>query len=161
MRGFHFRLEPLLSLRRHREQTLQVQLAETQRLLEGELERRDAIRGEIVEETGRLAGYHEKGPLDMEKLNLECSYLAVLERQLENQEAVVDKLTRRVTEERAAVLQASREKKVLEKLRESLLLAFAREEARKEMKGAEEAATTQHVRRRQEQEGVLDQYGEQ
>ncbi len=159
MRGFAFRLEPLLSLRRHREQMLQVQLAESQRVMEAETVRLEAIRREIEDQARQSTRHHEKGPLDMEKLNLESSYLAVLERRLESQEALVDKLSRRVAEEREAVLQASREKKALERLRETLLLAFAREEARKELKDAEEVATTQHVRRQREQEGFAEQYG--
>jgi len=160
MRGFAFRLEPLLSLRRHREQTLQLQLAQSQRMLEEQNGRLEAIRAEMRNRAGHLAKHHEKGPLDMERLNLEWSYLAVLERRLEEQVVVVDQLARRVAEEREAVLEASKEKKALEKLREALLVAFAREEARREMKDAEEVATTRHVRRSQGQEGGDEQSGQ-
>ncbi len=147
-------MEPLLALRRHREQTLQVQLAESQRALEEATDRVEAIQAEMSSQAERLAKYQGKGHLDMDRLNLESSYLAVLERKLDDEVALVDRLAQRTAEDREAVLHASREKKALERLRETLLLSFAKEEVRKELKDAEEVATTRHVRRQQEEQGV-------
>ncbi len=151
MRGFHFRLDPLLALRRHKEQTFQLQLAESQRALEEAADRAVALESEIKELSARLAEFQGKGTLDLDRLDLESSYLAILERRLEEQLSLADQLTQRVAQDRESVLQASREKKSLEKLRESLMLAFAREESQKELKGAEEIATSRYVRRHRDQ----------
>ncbi len=149
MKGFQFRLEPVLNLRRHREETLQIQLAESQRTLDREIRRLRDLEAEMSDHTQRLARAQALGPLDIDRLQRESLYLALLERRLEEQRSTVEKQSRRVDEDREAVLQASRERKALEKLREALLLSFAREEARKEQKTAEDLATARHVRRQQ------------
>jgi len=154
MRGFTFRLEPLLSLRRHREQTLQLKLAESQRALERERSELQRLREEIRARSASLHQQQGRGPLDMGRVSMESAYLILLEGRVAEQEVLVEKLARQVDGDREAVLEAAKEKKALERLREVQLVAFARAEARKEMKAAEEVATTRHVRRSREQEEV-------
>ncbi|MHB0870616.1 MAG: flagellar export protein FliJ [Chloroflexota bacterium] len=154
MKGFHFRLDPVLTLRRHKEESLQVQLARSQRALEAEVGRLEALRWELKSQAVRLASQQTRGPLDMDQLNRGSAYLAGLESRIEGQSEAVESHRRQVEQDREAVLQASREKKAMEKLREALLIAFAREEVRKEQKGAEEMATTRYVRRQQGRELV-------
>lgn len=152
MKGFRFRLDPVLTLRRHKEETLQVQLARSQRALEAEVGRLEALKWELKSQAERLASQQTRGPLDMDRLNRGSAYLADLASRIEGQAEAVERCRRVVEQDREAVLQASREKKAMEKLREALLIAFAREEARKEQKGAEEMATTRYVRRQQGRE---------
>ncbi len=154
MKGFRFRLEPVLTLRRHREETLQVQLAESQRAMDAEVARREAIKFELGRHVERMARQQARGPLDVDGLNRDSAYQVALEQRLARQAEVIARLARQVAEDREAVLKASRDKKAMEKLREALLVAFAREEARKEQKAAEETATSRHVRRQQGREFV-------
>lgn len=154
MRGFTFRLEPLLSLRRHREQTLQVKLAESQMALDRERSRLQRLREEIRARSASLSRQQGKGSLDMVRVSMESEYLVFLEGLVAQQATLVERLARQVDADREAVLEAAKEKKALERLREVQLVAFARAEARKEMKAAEEVATTRHVRRSRELEEV-------
>lgn len=154
MKGFRFRLEPVLTLRRHKEESLQVKLAESRRALETEAACLEALQGEMSLQKDRLASDLARGPLDTDRLHRESVYLGLLERRIQDQAGRVKKLADQVAEDREAVLQASREKKALQRLRETMLLSFAREEARKEQKVAEEMATTRHSRQLLAQENV-------
>lgn len=154
MKGFHFRLEPVLTLRRHKLESLQVRLAESQRALDDAVARLEALRQELRMQTERLSRQQGRGPLDVAQLDRDSAYLSGLERRIRSQTQVVEERRRRVEEDMEAVLQASREKKAMEKLREALLMAYAREESRKELKTAEEVATVRHVRRQQSREYV-------
>jgi len=145
VRGFHFRLEPVLTLRRHKEDALQCQLAESQRDLKLEVTRREMQEEEKRSQTERLAGYQLPGALDMDRLCIETNYQTVLEHRIEEKESLIRHMGVRLEEHRQAVLAASRDRKILERLKETLMVSFAREQARKEQKVAEEVATTRHV----------------
>ncbi len=146
MKGFHFRLDPILTLRRHREETLQIKLAESQRALEHEMSVLQSIRDEIDRQIERSARRQTRGPLDLGMLQQESAYQVALERRQEEHLLRVEECRAKVAEDRTAVLVASREKKALETLRGARLLSFVREEAHKEQKGTEDVATTRYVR---------------
>lgn len=151
MKGFRFRLEPVLTLRRHKEDALQVKLAESRRALELEKARRELLEAERLSQLERLATYQAPGPLDLDRLCREVDYRTVIEHRIVEKDEVIEGLAVRVEEDRQAVLAASRDRKALEKLRETMMLSFARELARKEQKAAEEAATIRHVFRQMTQ----------
>jgi len=154
MRGFTFSLESVLSLRRHREESLQWQLAETERALEAETARLRELDLEIRSYSRRIAGYQAMGPLDVNGLLLESGYLSELERQRAEQARVVERLAQRVAEAREALVRAARDKRAIETVREVLLLAFMRETARAEQKSADEMATVRHVWRQSSSPGT-------
>lgn len=145
MKGFRFRLESVLTIRRHKEDALQCQLADSRRALELEKARRDLLEAERLSQVERLAGYQTPGSLDLDRLCREVDYQTVLEHRIVEKERLVEDLGVQVEADRQAVLAASRDRKALEKLRETLLLSFAREQSRKEQKASEEAATIRYV----------------
>ncbi|HEX2924169.1 MAG TPA: flagellar export protein FliJ [Chloroflexota bacterium] len=145
MKGFRFRLEPVLTLRRHKEDALQCKLADSRRALDSEKVRRDLLECEKRSQLERLASYQAPGLLDLDRLCREVDYRTVLEQRIIEKEQAIDELGARVEEDRQAVLAAARDRKALEKLRETLMVSYAREQGRKEQKNAEEAATIRHV----------------
>ena len=155
MRGFRFRMETILALRKQREELLQRQLADSQRALAAEEQRLQLIDEALKSQTKSFAELQMPGPLDMGRIRLESVRLAALESELSAQAGRVEREQKRVAEDREALLQASREKKALEKLRETLMLSFLHETARKEQKSLEEAATVRHVLRQMDRVSSL------
>ncbi len=147
MRGFNFRLDSVLKLRRHREESLQRRLADLQRTLDQETARLKSIEDERRIQVERLATQQETGPLDVHSLWLSSSYLMELELRLQHQARLVDALNKDVADAREAVIRASQDKKALETMREGLLQTYEKEATRKEQKVADEVATTRHLLR--------------
>ena len=148
MKGFRFRLEPVLSLREQREESLQSRLAESTRALERDVARLQQIDREIQRQMVHLAETYGGGALDLDEISRDNSYLHSLEQQRAHQKAVIAERTGQVEADRAAVLQASKEKKTLEKLRENMLGAFSQQVDRRENGATEEIASVRHLLRR-------------
>ena len=147
MKGFHFRLEAVLAVRKHREEALQCELAEAQRVLDAEIVELGSIAAEIRERARTSIRGRQLGPVDVSVLAVEDSYQDLLRRRLVGQTARVEQQKQRVSEARDMLLQASRDKKALETYRENALVSFAKEMSRKEQRGAEETAGVLHLLR--------------
>ncbi|MGI5836051.1 MAG: flagellar export protein FliJ [Chloroflexota bacterium] len=147
MKGFRFRLEPVLSVRHHREEMLQRKLAESQRLLDAERSKYESIKRSIQEGVARYCSGVQPGKLNIGEICLESEYLRYLERELIAQQQQVEIQERRVAKDLNALLQASRDRKALERLKENQQLAYYRELTHKEQNRAEEAAITRHLLR--------------
>ena len=145
MKGFHFRLESVLSLRRHKEEMRQTRLAQSLRSLEAEKNRLESIENNLKMGLARLAANVQPGELDIGAIGLESSYLQHMEAELREQRKRVEAWERQVAEDIDALLKASRDRKALEKLKESWKTAFLREATRKEQNGAEEIAMTRYL----------------
>mgnify|MGYP005853734915 FL=1 len=144
-------MQPVLALRRHKEETLRRKLADSERVLGAEMENLRRIDLEIKAQLDGIAERRGPGPLDLDGLSLGSEYLTTLERRLDDQAERVGRLSKEVEENRVAVLQASREKKSLERLRRIRLEDFTRETNRSEQKVAEETASTRHLLRQRQQ----------
>lgn len=126
---------------------LQRQLAESQRLLDVERSRYESIETSLRNGLVRFDRKVQPGELDMGTVCLESQYLKQTEIQLEKQKQRVEAQDRRVAEDLNALLQASMDRKALEKLKENMQLTFHRELAQKEQNRSEEAAITRHLLR--------------
>lgn len=147
MKGFRFRLEAVLAVRKHREETLQCELAEAQRVLEAEMAALESITAEMRERALNSVRGRQLGPVDVSVLAVEDSYQELLRKRLVAQTARVEQQKQRVSDAREMLLQASRDKKALETYRENELASFAKEMSRKEQRGAEETAGVLHLLR--------------
>ncbi len=150
MKGFQFRLESILALRKHREEAMQRELAGAQRALDRELAEMVKIETEIRSRMSARGRNHEPGPIDPGILSLEGSYIELLKRRLAAQRVRVEQQACLVSETRAGLLAASRDKKALETYRDKVMVSFTKEVARKEQATAEETAGVLHLLRRQE-----------
>ncbi len=147
MKGFHFRLEAVLAVRRHREETVQCELADAQRVLDAEIAGLENISAEMRERVRTSVRGRYLGPVDVSVLAIEDSYQNRLRKRLVAQTARVEQQKQRVSEAREMLLQASRDKKALETYRENALVSFTKETSRKEQRGAEETAGVLHLLR--------------
>jgi flagellar FliJ protein len=145
MKRFHFRLEKLLQLRRHREREWELKLAKAGGQvvqLEGQV---SALQNEVRASRKReRAGV---GPLDM-------SSLASLEwywRRLENDTATARQSLQRsrahLEEVRRSFADVSKERKVLDKLREKREADYYRNQSREELRALDESSAGATVRK--------------
>lgn len=140
MARFHFRLQPLLSVRHGQRDQLRAQLAEvlaTDRALAAdETSARQALR----DEQDHLRRQATPGRVDAQALAAAERYATGLRRQLVMLAERRAELAPEIERRRQAVVEADRELKVLEKLSERQQAQFRLDQSRAEGKSLDEAA---------------------
>jgi flagellar FliJ protein len=111
---------------------LRNELAELRRLHQQEL----VVLREIEEEhetcLRRIVKMQEKGPLPLDELELQYLYLQKVFQDYKDQEARVEDLVKKIDETTGRLIEARRDKRVLEKLRDRHFEKFRYEEEYKE-----------------------------
>jgi len=141
---FQFRLEPLLERRRRSEAESQREFALHQRALQEsmqEVERLVQARRQCSSALVAEAGF--RAPRD---LRLRDGYLAMVEAAIAQERRARATLEAALAKARADLIAASRERRVLEKLKERRRIAFESEEARREEAALDEANARGHER---------------
>ena len=140
MSKFHFRLATLLRLRETTRDERRVQLAEAQRAdaeLQSQLTRLDVEQEQLQRECRTAAG---PGAVDLPRLVEAQQYAAALRAQEAELQQQRQALAVEIDRRRQALLEADRDVRTLEKLRENQLQAHRQEEERQEGKRLDEAA---------------------
>ena len=145
MRRFLFRLERFLELRRWKEREWEIALAKIQGeclLLENRID-------EIGTEIGaiRLTGFVSEGRIDVEWMARRDQFV---QRLVVERERTRDRLVERRKElekVRASYLEASKERKVLDKLKERMSTEYYRHQVNEEFKTIDEMNTAAAARR--------------
>lgn len=88
----------------------------------------------------------QEGDLDILELLFYSSYVARVNREIEEQQKKLVELSKRIEKKREEVIVASRERRVLEQLREKKYKEFLREEGRREQKFLDEIGNNAYVR---------------
>lgn len=134
MKRFRFRLQRLLHLRAAREENLQAELATCLRRCLAENQRLDVLMEQRRYFILDLMGMQNAGAQGIEVQ--ECAlYIAALEQQIERQKALLAAARSALEAKRAELLEASRDRKVLDRLRE-----VGQDRHRAEMDRKEQAA---------------------
>ena len=147
MKRFKFRLQRLLDIRVAHEESLQSELAvylqrcrTEQERLEGLLQQQRYARLDLV----RLQSAGAQG-IEIQ----ECAvYIAALEEQIARQKTVVSNAQAAVEAKRAELVEASRKRRTVERLREVKQDRYRAEGMRREQVAADDAAVVQFVRTR-------------
>jgi flagellar protein FliJ len=140
MPKFHFRMATLLRLRQSTRDERRVELAESQRAdaeLEGRQTRLAAQQERLRDECRAAAG---PGDVDLVRLAEAHAYAAVLRAQEDDLVRQRQALAIEIDRRRQVVLEADREVRTLEKLREHQVDAHRQDENRHEIKRLDEAA---------------------
>jgi flagellar protein FliJ len=140
MPKFHFRLAALLRLREATRDERRVQLAESQRAdveLQNQLEQLDEQRNRLQGECREAAG---PGEVDLPRLVEAHQFATTLRAQVEQVQEQRRALGAEIDRRRQSLLEADREVRTLEKLRENQLQAHCQDENRQEAKRLDEAA---------------------
>ena len=150
MRRFHFRLERLLRLKAHTEQEWEIKLGKaTSECLSIEAQIDDALKG-------MATAFHQihipERTLDMDFITSAQRYMDRLSGRVEEleDELVVKEAERRKVQE--GYLEASKERKVLDKLKERRAGEFYKAERDEEKKELDDINNSSYIRNRREAE---------
>ncbi len=140
MTTFTFRLEPLLRLRTAERDHRREELAKAFRAEQLLEQRQQAVRQElqmIREQTGQQAS---PGPIQVDQLLHAHRYALLLHAQLEQLRRQREAVSQETHRRREALVEADRELRILEKLRERHALAHAYQEQRADVRTLDEIA---------------------
>ena len=146
---FHFPLQPLLNHRRHVEETLQKEMATLQQALEAERRRADDLCRDLIDRRRRLADMQRDGE-QAQNLLILVNYLRHLEIAVTRQEKVIENAAQRVADKRADLVDAVKQRKVIEKLKEHAKKDYDDGIRHKEMTLINEIAVSRFNRARRE-----------
>lgn len=148
MPKFRYRLETLLRLRIAVRDERRAELAKAQRaedVLLGQLDDLEAERNDLVTRSRRLAA---PGPADIDGLLRSHRYELVLKAQGRQLAEQLKQVRAEIDRRHAALVEADRHVRVLEKLRERKLAAHQTSEAKIENKQLDDMATMRFARQR-------------
>jgi flagellar protein FliJ len=143
---FRFRLESILSQRRHVEETFQKELAEASQELaaaQAVLRETKGIHRQCMRDMRRK----QRGLFRADDMLLYFPYLERLKQDIELHMKRIAAAERNVAQKRQALLDAMKKRKILDKLKEKQLQAHLTAEAGRERRFADESAAQQHARR--------------
>lgn len=143
---FVFRLETLLKVRRQREERQKRVVAERLRQISRVRTEIDTLQERITEQVGAMRAEVSRPSIDVVSVVRNRHWLSHLHQGRLAAESHLHVLEARLAQERAVLAQASREKKVLEKLKERQHDRYNRELERKELNEADELGTARYVR---------------
>jgi flagellar FliJ protein len=138
MTAFRFRLETLLKMRRDERDEQRQQYAkalEAQRILHDQIAQ---VQREIHETQQLLRTNSAPGAVDVDRLLRTHRYELLLQAQVQQLEQQAQRVAQEVERRRTNLLQADREVRLLEKLKERQFETFQRNEQRREQKALDE-----------------------
>lgn len=143
-----FALQPALTHKKRLEDVCQMELAELEVAYDEERRVLDLLFQ--VERSGyqELQTHQKPGELDVGLISI-CMYdLQTLQRRIEEQLALLEVLSDKAEQKREELIEVSKEKKALEKLKEKHLKDISQAATRAENKIMEDIATSQYHRRK-------------
>ena len=141
-----FKLEALLSHRRHQEEVCQKELARSQRKLADEQEKLSRTKQLKRENIVKLQA-RQKETISVSDIILYMNYIAQLSKKIEEQFACVRQAAKKVNQKRSELIGIVKKRKTLEKLKEKDWLAYQKKLLQDERKFMDELATTRHARK--------------
>jgi flagellar export protein FliJ len=135
-----FRLAPVLTLRKHREDDRKRELAEA--LAEESREKQSALRfAEMRQDQATLLRQRQAaGEIDVRTLIEDRTYLGQLDREIQRQLRVVARCELETNRRRAVLVEARRDRRAMEVLQEKFLAARRAVEVRRETAELDEVA---------------------
>ncbi len=147
---FVFRLETLLKVRRQREEKHKRIVAERLRQITRVRDEIGTLDARIEDQIDAMRQETRRASIDVQNLARNRHWLTHLRRGRLEAEGRLHVLEAHLAQERAVLAHASKEKKVLEKLKERQLERYNKELDRREVIEADELSTTRHLLRRRE-----------
>lgn len=141
-----FPLEVVLRHRKRQEEERQLALACAQRQLDEEWGTLEDLRERSALALVGIAAEQARPRLDLDAITRALAYVSSLKVAIAAQEQVVREATRRRDEERARLLRASQEARIVEKLKENWLVERQRDLLQREEKVAAESAISRFSR---------------
>jgi len=144
MKKFSFALRPLLEHRERIEEEKQLVLADRQRELTAAQNELARLNGQFKQYAERLRSGHNA--LSTEELRAHYAHLEFLDRAMTMQHAVILQCRFALDRAREALLEASRDRKVIEKVKERRLQEYRALEAAAEQKALDDSNNRRYAR---------------
>lgn len=145
MKKFTFKLEPLFELRKRLEELSQRDFAEALRNLEEEESRLRLLKGMYAKASGEVDDLKEKGA-PVEDITMYMDYLQGVKIHIAGQEEIIKKFRDIYEARRNDLLEASKNKKVIEIIKERTFNAFMTEMDKLEQKALDDIVTSRFKR---------------
>lgn len=140
-KSFNFPLQKVLDVRTMVEDAKAIELQKAQAEIEREKQHLARIQSEKDALIGEASVAGEKGEISLQSLNNRREYVEQLSTQIEEQGETVAKSQEAAEEQRLAFVQASKEKMVIEKLKEHHKDAFRKKMNQDQVKNESEVAS--------------------
>lgn len=147
MKAYKFRLEPVLGVRKKKEEAMQQELARAQSAyMEGQetAEGLSAAHSEICGQLRTIQDQDADMELDIMDAALYHSYLVRLAREIANQEELLEHLEVEVERAREGLIRARQGRRMIERLKEKQHARHVVESARAEQKAFDDIAQARH-----------------
>ena len=143
---YRFKLQSLLSHRRHQEEVCQKELAEAQRDVS---DAKKKLKGLQIEKNANIQQLQawQKEPHNASKVLMFTNYIEHLSKDIESQTQGVQLAVQKVTDIRERLIEVMKKRKTLEKLKEKGWLAYQQKMMQAERKFNDEVAATRHARK--------------
>ncbi len=147
MPKFRFKLQPVLHQRRGKEDTLKKELADIKRLFEIEKSVLEELKHKLLDIHTKLRE-KQKSLLDPSEAMAYSNYIDKVEQEIELQIVKLTDIANKVKRAQERLIEASKDKKILEKLYDKQYEEFKRELEQVEQNLIDEIATIRHSRRK-------------
>jgi flagellar FliJ protein len=141
MKRYNFRLERILELRRHRERLWEMKLAE----ITGQCVRLENHIQDLQNEKDEHSGFEAAGVYSATDVLVRQAFRSRLEHEMHETGRQLEEASRKREEVNHSYLEAARERKVLDKLKERKAEEYYEEQRRKEEKTMNETAVVRAV----------------
>ncbi|NMB26156.1 MAG: flagellar export protein FliJ [Firmicutes bacterium] len=124
--SFRFSLQKILDLRQRLEQEAAVELG---RILKLVADAEDELARQEIRRKAQLDAWRSgvQGELDISRLSLHQRGIAILDEEIEEQQALIEELQDAADKQRQSYLEARRKRRILEKHREKEMAKFRQE----------------------------------
>jgi len=143
---YRFKLEALLTHRRHQEEAGQKELAKVRRKLSDEREKLNRIKSEKQKSLEKLQA-KKKDSTTVSNILLYMNFIQQLSKEIENQALRVHKSTKIVDHKRHELVSIMQKHKTLKKLKDKEQQAYQQKLIQNERKAIDELASTRHARK--------------
>jgi len=144
MKKFNFRLETLLHYRKNIEEKERLELLRLYFQMHTEINRRTELLDRQRETLAELKQKRDQGPDDPE-VHWFYAYLGKLQSQIAASSQQIARLERSITDQRSTVVEASKNKKIVDGLKTKKVKQFNAEAEKQEQKTVDEIVTTRFV----------------
>ncbi len=142
---FKYRFETMLKIRRQREEHHQRVVADRNRQIHQASDQLTSLNRQIQDETNAIRASHQPGTIDMQQAMRHRHWLGHLHKGALETQARLRFLEARLAQERAALAEASKQRKILEKLKEHQVQQHRRTEDHHLMQELDEMATVRYI----------------
>lgn len=144
-RRFVFRYETLLKIRRQHEDRHKRIVAERLGQIAAARDRLSALQGQIADEEAAIRAGQDAGTIDMQQLIRHRHWLGHLHKSALETQASIRALEARLAQERAALAEAVKQRKILDKLKERRLERHLQEQDRQETRADDDLTAVRFV----------------